>query len=779
MDDIDLDVYSSLTSLIVQYNTDIKYIESCDEEIIFRSFFNNCNRNITLEWLDKVFVNSTSKCAIKAKAFREDGNVYYKEKNYLYALRHYTESVSHAPYDHEEFSLALSNRSAVLYNLNEYQSCVQDLETCLQTNYPKDLFHKLYLRLASCYVKLHVLDKSVETLQKLKDYLKDEQLDISPSKRDSVLQDINGIEKDISSKNSVENSDECINKEELNKLPDLKGGQNPKFLFASNALDLLYNPLQGRHVMANQDIQVGDVLFVEKPFSFVPILKSSKNSKHVFEEKCYNCLRTAKCPLPCKNCTTLYCAAECRDVSWSRYHRWECPGSCVDIWTKIGVNFLALRLLLIGASSGFTDVTPEPDTDVHQFGNAADNYPYICKLKTNVEKMDKMDVLPHVVSAMMITLYLKEKTDFFSHLKTAQNMDTFVYDELVYKVGGLLLKHILQVIVNASTVEAVHDEFYSKFHQAEQVTDNGIYVHAVGMYPSVSMMNHSCNTNIANYFCDDVIVVKANRNISKGEEIFNSYGLDCRRTSTQERQNTLKKQHYFICQCGPCTYPTKPEIYKGFLCQKCKGCSLTIAEEKYKCLSCQHEFAAGNHFTYLVKGEKYYEKFENTGNIEYLKRCIELREKVLHKYNYALYTVYLDLQMYYGDKGEFLLWWYYAQITLDMDKELIGEHSLRYAMNMRFSLIIIIRYLLSLDIQNKNMISGKDILALVCQSNKMLIDIKNIFKLYYSEEKLDFSKLSEEYDDMVAVTTRVLKDNLVEDIDSCVNELCEDFKLNV
>lgn len=99
---------------------------------------------------------------------------------------------------------------------------------------------------------------------------------------------------------------------------------------------------------------------------------------------------------------------------------------------------------------------------------------------------------------MMITLYLKEKTDFFSHLKDMHDTEIVHNDDLVYKLGGLLLKHILQVIVNASTIESVHEEFYNKFNQAEQITDNGIYVHAVGMYPSVSMMNHSCNTNIAN-----------------------------------------------------------------------------------------------------------------------------------------------------------------------------------------------------------------------------------------------------------------------------------------
>lgn len=89
-------------------------------------------------------------------------------------------------------------------------------------------------------------------------------------------------------------------------------------------------------------------------------------------------------------------------MSWSKYHRWECTGSCVDIWTKIGVNFLALRLLLLGASSGCEDGITESDNNVQQFGNANDNYPYICKLKTNIEKMDKMDVLPHVVVSKVI-----------------------------------------------------------------------------------------------------------------------------------------------------------------------------------------------------------------------------------------------------------------------------------------------------------------------------------------------------------------------------------------
>lgn len=56
---------------------------------------------------------------------------------------------------------------------------------------------------------------------------------------DTVFQDINAIEKDISNQNLRKDTDECINKEELENLPDLKGGPNATFLFASNALNLV------------------------------------------------------------------------------------------------------------------------------------------------------------------------------------------------------------------------------------------------------------------------------------------------------------------------------------------------------------------------------------------------------------------------------------------------------------------------------------------------------------------------------------------------------------
>lgn len=93
-------------------------------------------------------------------------------------------------------------------------------------------------------------------------------------------------------------------------------------------------------------------------------------------------------------------------------------------------------------------------------------------------------------------LYLKSKTDFFNYLRTVPTVPSGDEEELEVLIGGILLRHLLQVIANASVIEDVSEEFVRKFDTSEQITNDGYYVRATGIYPSVSMMNHSCDTNI-------------------------------------------------------------------------------------------------------------------------------------------------------------------------------------------------------------------------------------------------------------------------------------------
>lgn len=62
-------------------------------------------------------------------------------------------------------------------------------------------------------------------------------------------------------------------KKNMYSLLDLKSklmfDENPDFPCASTCIDKRYNEELGRHVIANRFIQKGEILFLEKPISFI------------------------------------------------------------------------------------------------------------------------------------------------------------------------------------------------------------------------------------------------------------------------------------------------------------------------------------------------------------------------------------------------------------------------------------------------------------------------------------------------------------------------------
>lgn len=108
----------------------------------------------------------------------------------------------------------------------------------------------------------------------------------------------------------------------------------------------------------------------------------------------------------------------------------------------------------------------------------------------------------------MLTLYLSKHTSFFKDVDLEKCLiskfsdDTFngncklstEDDERLY-VSSLLLKHILQLISNGhaitrvnTTADSEEDQFCTQ--QQERI--------ATAIYPSASIMNHSCDPNIIN-----------------------------------------------------------------------------------------------------------------------------------------------------------------------------------------------------------------------------------------------------------------------------------------
>lgn len=76
--------------------------------------------------------------------------------------------------------------------------------------------------------------------------------------------------------------------------PVVAFGENPNFRCASAAIDLKESVLKGRHVVANRDIKQGQILFVEKAYTFVPLNKQETN--YVCHTCCHTIVRDLCAP---------------------------------------------------------------------------------------------------------------------------------------------------------------------------------------------------------------------------------------------------------------------------------------------------------------------------------------------------------------------------------------------------------------------------------------------------------------------------------------------------
>lgn len=203
------------------------------------------------------------------------------------------------------------------------------------------------------------------------------------------------------------------------------------------------------------------------------------------------------------------------------YHHWECLGNQMGLWSQIGIAHLAIKMLFKCATA--------TDEDLSRLNE-------VQELVTNFSKLPPYDIISYGIvsniifskikyvhkkyknkfcfiilitsffqTAIMLMIYLSKYTDFFKVINLKECLiskfdNDFVCDlatendERLY-VSSLLLRHILQLISNGhaiTKINAIADKNKNKLliQQQDRI--------ATAIYPSASMMNHSCDPNIIN-----------------------------------------------------------------------------------------------------------------------------------------------------------------------------------------------------------------------------------------------------------------------------------------
>lgn len=198
------------------------------------------------------------KSNVQSEILRSDGNKFYSQRNFHDALLKYNESLCFAELGSENLGLAYANRSAVYFEMKIFERCLKNIEMAKLNNYPEKTLDLLRKREEKCNEIMK--NQSLNQSEKFYDPWNFFKLSYPPNK----------------------------------KLP-----------FIANCLEVDCNEQFGRYIVTNKQLNVGDIVAIEKPFCSVLLAESPfvEIPTSNILQNCTNCLKANYLDLiPCELC---------------------------------------------------------------------------------------------------------------------------------------------------------------------------------------------------------------------------------------------------------------------------------------------------------------------------------------------------------------------------------------------------------------------------------------------------------------------------------------------
>lgn len=438
-------------------------------------------------------VKSTEDCAVKpptksnklSDKLRSQGNKFFSDGLFLNAIDEYNKSLCFAELTGDQFNLsvAYANRADALFRMDLPRDCLKSIELAKAANYPEHLEQRLTLMAARCQEKIKF------TLQPRPKYR---------------LQ--------------------------------LSHPANERIPFVAKNLRLKESEEFGRHIVTTQDLNVGDVIMIERPF--VVCLRPGRRYK-----RCSHCTNNERFTLiPCKSCTNaMYCSDRCLEEAHLVYHRFEC-GISENLLHFDEFSALALRCLLVGLSvfetwDKFQEfINEQRTTKLNAFDVDYTREEAAERRKWQFLVLDQMHFADSHLSTEDRQHWMRQSAELTSLLKQAlkltEQQESFVLNTLYrYTVTGIL-----------------------NSYEKESTT--------VSQHLTLSLLNHSCAPNVQRLMQGGHQVVMVVRPIQRGAQLFDNYGSVYTQTPRKERQEQLLAQYGFRCVCEGCVeeYPVARKL---------------------------------------------------------------------------------------------------------------------------------------------------------------------------------------------------------------------------
>lgn len=612
---------------------DFKKLDSDQERM---EFILKKNLVLTVPWVQAYFEHCNElnrKSEKKSISARQEGNHRFKKKQFLAAMELYTKSLLLAPFECEQLSLGYSNRSAALYHLSEYEDCLADIQqTFLCQHIPDHLHAKLISRKGQCLFHLQRYQEAMDVFlhgkSLLEKSLSSEKIKVDKdsqiSQFDKWIQKVKLKHEQCNFKTPVVTSNNSNNSDSL---PMVSYGSNEVVVKASSAVKLCNNAdSRGRHLLAQHKIKAGDVLIVEKPYAAVLLPDSSLTH-------CHSCFVKVSSPIPCAFCCTVqYCSQKCREIAWNLHHWVECQ--YMTLLHSVGIAHLSLRIILVTGLRNLLDfkskkldsVCPKKTAGLTEAGQYDVNYLSVYMLMAHSSDMLAEDLLQYAMTAALL-LHILDHAGWFHSIEpcpanTASSSDfnpstgnhlsdlaNILKSESHLNTAAALLRHIQQLVCNAHAITKIHIS-----EASPAVSSSGVAIQttsqvrvATAIYPTASLMNHSCEPTITSSFQKDTLIVRAVKDVEPEGEIFNCYGPHSYRMTFEERQQILKDQYFFDCTCNACKNAAQQKtLAPNGMCPKCINPKPIHLMEtgKLTCNHCGYSKSLADRLSNIAKAEQ-------------------------------------------------------------------------------------------------------------------------------------------------------------------------------
>lgn len=535
---------------------------------------------VDLQFCNKKRQSTNKKSIEESKRMRDIGNMSFKNGNFMDALNQYTQAVRYAPYPNQDIkdnslALALANRSAALYSLTRYRLCLLDIDLAIKYGYPENNMFKLLIRKVKC---LHILSVWANDVEQIKDNLRS--LIKSHETKEFVKTEIQNMFEFIE-----QTQPENMEKDELDVVDETTmkvSNQSKSLSQAADCVEMSYDSDKGRYLITNKDVSFGRLLVAEEPF--VCNLAPSERDRY-----CYNCFgRLHLCGLGCAKCTQiLYCSEECLNARVDS-HYYECE-RFLEFQDKLGVAYIVAHLMFeikfnLASIPVHSRKTVEQKTieEMIKFPSCdwpdlvyKNDYTSVLSLMDHSEDYDYDEIMGFCLTAVYLT------TAFTNLFSKSDNKLNDKETQLV--IGSIVIRHLMQLQTNLiSILDQNLQDLASIGRTLTEIREKPI---GVGIYPTISLLNHSCSPNILSIFHRNKFIARAATSLECGTEINYCYGPSVSRMSKKDRQKRLKEQYFFTCNCDSCKNNRENES-RALLCTNCEGPVIYNQDLTHECQNC-------------------------------------------------------------------------------------------------------------------------------------------------------------------------------------------------